>query len=111
MTVGQTDHDLELRSQIFIAGVALFLVSFVVSLYRNHSLGWASIVATSALAIVVCAGLLLTSFIRLQPSEPADADGAAAGAGARPGQTAQPGQQAKRFDFSLNDAEPAEQAA
>jgi hypothetical protein len=48
----------------------MFLLGYAVSLYRFQSLAWATIVASLALGITVGAGMLLTTFIRLQPQEP-----------------------------------------
>jgi hypothetical protein len=97
---------MQFREQIFIAGVSLFLIGFAVSFYRNHSLTWASIVATLALGITVGAGMLLTSFIQLppggveQPDEPVTRQPVAA---PRHGQL---------FDVSLDDERmPGKQAA
>jgi hypothetical protein len=104
--VEPSDHDLQFREQIFIAGVCLFLVGFAVSYYRNQSLTWASLAATLALAITVGAGLLLTSFIQLAPNggEAAEAEPAEQPAAAK--------RQGQLFDVSLDDErEPGQQAA
>jgi hypothetical protein len=65
----QTDHEQQFREQIFLFGIAIFLVCYAVSLYRYQSLTWATIIASVALGITVGAGMLLTSFIRLGPVE------------------------------------------
>ena len=88
-----------------MAGVALFLIGFVVSYLRNDSLTWASIVATAALCITVGAGLLLTSFIRLQPVPVALPAHEAA---AQPTTVSRKG---NRFDVSLDDEDTPSEAA
>ncbi|MFO7270444.1 hypothetical protein [Sphaerobacter thermophilus] len=64
------------REQIFLLAVGVFLTVYIITLVRTRSIEWVLLASTGALAITICAGLLITEVIAPPPpaEEPSSED-------------------------------------
>lgn len=80
------EHDWQLRQQIFLFSIGIFLVSYAISLWRYGSFEWAMLTSGIALVVTVIAGSLFATFVRYQAIR------AAVRAQSQPAEPHQPGQ-------------------
>jgi hypothetical protein len=66
-----SESEAQLRQQIFLFSIGIFLMTYLVSLYRFRSFEWAMITSSVAFGVTILAGALMTAFIRLH-DEPAE---------------------------------------
>lgn len=62
----QAEHDWQLRQQIFLFSIGIFLVSYLISLWRYGSFEWSMLIGGVALVMTVIAGSLFATFVRYQ---------------------------------------------
>lgn len=69
--VSQSEHEAQLRQQIFLFAIGIFLVAYLIGLYRSRSFEWAMLTSSVAFGITIGAGALLAAVVKLQDEAPA----------------------------------------
>jgi hypothetical protein len=80
--VSRSEHEAQLRQQIFLFAIGIFLVAYLIGLYRSRSFEWAMLTSSVAFGITIGAGALLAAVVKLQDDAPAADGGQESGTGA-----------------------------
>ena len=64
--MSSSESEAQLRQQIFLFSIGVFLVAYLIGLYRSRSFEWAMLTSSIAFGVTILAGAVLVSFVRLR---------------------------------------------